>query len=180
MFLKNRNISSKIKKSKVTDYAALKLWQQNKTITFILSSSLRSLKHWYEGFRGSVVDVWRDWVWGCWSLVQESPESLPRRRINNNGGYHWKTPSIQVSLLWYFHWYLSDLHGIWSSNPEKKTATVEPYATFGQSYWRATEKFGRPSITFEPDLSPKVNKDGHVAFIFPGYLLQTPYQSDQY
>ena len=29
-------------------------------------------------------------------------------------------------------------------------------------------------------LCQKVAKDGHVAFLFPGYLLQTPRQSDQY
>ena len=38
MFLKNRNISSKIKRSKVTDYAALKLW-------FISQISVHSLWH---------------------------------------------------------------------------------------------------------------------------------------
>ena len=42
MFLKNRNISSKIKRSKVIDYAALNaLWRQN----FAMDSAGFLLKH---------------------------------------------------------------------------------------------------------------------------------------
>ena len=46
MFLKNRDISSKIKRSKVTDYAALKKTKKQTTIAVIQIGALRvSLKY---------------------------------------------------------------------------------------------------------------------------------------
>ena len=38
MFLKNRNISSKIKRSKVTDYATLSIYKHHQLIIYLSSS----------------------------------------------------------------------------------------------------------------------------------------------
>ena len=60
------------------------------------------------------------------------------------------------------------------------TATCQLYATFRQRSCSKVIDEQPKNSGARPDLYPKVAKDGHVDFIFPGYLLQTPCQSDQY
>ena len=89
MFLKNRNISSKIKRSKVTDYAALTCYKQN--LNFLASQCSRG--DWFESHfveKKPEDRVCRDKKRGSsvvrhLPLVLEVPGSIPARGEKNFG-----------------------------------------------------------------------------------------------